>query len=203
MLGVCLIAVVGITLQCYGGLQESTLAALNSTSRYPSQGALYLYTRPLSESSCLTGGRLVWLNFCYLAQLSNSTEPVFTIALLEDNGSQYITRYVYTELEDKEFCLERHDISSCCKWIKTVSLDVKSSFLLAVITSSAFEDNGYIYEVSGTAPGMISDPIDIPEEGGVVEDLERDTSIRIPQLAVRLVLENEVSWKNRKTTIFF
>ncbi len=177
--------------------------AVSSLALPPMQGALYVYTDPLAQSTCKLGGQLKQLNFCYLAQLSNATEDsneaVFTIALIEDNGFGYTARFVHEEREDRGFCLKDYDTSSCCKWV-TVNppLEMKSSYALAVLTSSEVADNGFIYVVGNFAPGFIADDIDAIVEESQVENLERSDAFPIPQLALTLVLETGVSIEHSK-----
>jgi len=191
-----LFAVLGNSERCYGALQEGVNSALNATSLVPELGMVYVYTKPLEDSStCRFGGTLIQMHFCYVARLANSTEPVITIALLEDNGFQYVAKYVYTETEDTEFCLRDYDSTSCCKWVSvTPPVEMKSTYALAIVTSPEDVGNGFIYEVGGTATGFVSEANDVMiEEGTGVENLQRSDTESIPQLALQLILEIEVS----------
>ena len=185
----------GNTERCYGALQDGVTSALEATSQISMQGMVYIYTEPLAASStCRFGGMLIQMHFCYVAQVANRTEPVLTIALLEDNGFQYEAKYVYIETEDTEFCLRDYDSTSCCKWVSVVPpVEVKSTYALAIVTSSEELENGFIYEVNGTAAGFVSEADGIMiEEGSGVENLQRSDRESIPRLALQLILEIEV-----------
>ena len=152
---------------------------------------MYLYTKPLENSSCKQG-KLTGFNFCYRANLSRIiNEPVFTIALLQDIGSEYVVSHIYREMEDGVLCLRNISETTCCKLVtveETQSLIVSSSFALAVVTSSASEGAGRLYTDGYTSGVVYSPPPAVLSEVGSVVGIERRTTGQIPVVFFRILL---------------
>lgn len=185
----------GYSLPCYGLLRTNPQELVNSSLGFSAQHSMFLYTQPLANISC-SQGNLTGLYFCYKAIRSQSiNEPIFTIALLQDTGSEYIISFIYREMEDRAFCLSQSDEARCCKWVAMQrTLIVNSSSVLAVVTADASVGNGRLYETDEFSSGVVySPPPELPVAGGSsVVGLDRRETGRIPVLFIRLALEAAV-----------
>ena len=188
---------------CYGSLQADPVELVKVRLDLSAYNSMYLYTQPLSSSSCVQG-YLIGFNFCYRTtnQMQNVTEPVFTIALLQDTDSDYIVRHIYQEMEEENFCLGYSTDEICCRLVtvgSTLSLTVNSSFVLAIITSTALiAGNRSLYETPKNSSGVVYSPppTSLGELGSSVVGLERRAAGQIPELFISIVLKGKVYIKN-------
>ena len=85
----------------------------------------------------------------------------------------------------------------------TLSLTVNSSFVLAVVTSTALiAGNRSLYETSKNSSGVVYSPppTSLGELGSSVVGLERRAAGQIPELFISIVLKGKVYIKNITST---
>lgn len=184
---------------CYGPLQADPLELIRAHLDLAAYNTMFLYPQPLANSSCKQE-KLASFNFCYRAILSQGVvKPVFTIALLQDTGSEYIVRHIYREMEDRDSCLRDSKQARCCKWVtveRNLPLTVNSSFALAVVTSTS---GSSLYETGEFSSGVAysSPPALLGAVGSRVVGVERKVVAgQIPVLFIRIVLTEMVHTKS-------
>ncbi len=185
---------------CYEPLQSNpgdfihTVTPDSPMLSFAPSNMVYLYTSLWEDSDC-SRNNIVALNFCYRASrtANGSTDPIFSILLLFDKGSNYTVSYIYHEREDREFCLAIAEETNCCKDVAIQSssaIVANSSYALAFVIPEATRGS-HLFEVGGvdTSMGYILDSSPVVPEVGTVFQLARETPRPIPNLLFRVSIE--------------
>ncbi len=186
---------------CYGHLQSNPAIELRNSHSlsFTANNSLYFYTSLLEDSSCASGDILEFV-FCYKPYCSPDysgieNSPMFYVLLLLDTGAGYSVVYVHRERENDGLCSINLNVgpspTCCCRRVRmdeSSRIVVNSSFAMAFLMPNDTIGQ-YLYGVPNPSTGFVTTPpLDIPEEGDMLELADVKPPTAIPSRLFRVLI---------------